>query len=393
MTYRKKFLALAAFAAGIFCLGRGDAQQAVVNTGYKVIGWNDLGMHCMDGKDYSIFGVLPPYNTIHAHVIDPSGRLIKTGTGYRVTYEAVRDPLTNTINTTSVGKTNFWQYALKLGFGALSPDVGLKGFRMPGSSNTPQAMPFSPADNTFLAEGIPIEPFADSTTSTFTKNYYPMMKLVARTSSGTILASTDIVLPTSDEMTCTVCHASGSGTLMARPAAGWVNNPDPAKDVKLNILRKHDDRFKSTSLYQSAATQRGYNTQGLEATVATTPILCAACHGSNALGLAGVSGVEPLTTAMHKLHSSSVDPVSNLALNNWNNRDACYRCHPGPQTQCLRGAMGSLKNSSGAFVIQCQSCHGNMNSVAVATRTGWLQEPNCQSCHTGTAASNSGQIV
>jgi hypothetical protein len=26
---------------------------------YKLVGWNDLGMHCFDGKDYSVFGVLP----------------------------------------------------------------------------------------------------------------------------------------------------------------------------------------------------------------------------------------------------------------------------------------------------------------------------------------------
>jgi hypothetical protein len=27
---------------------------------FRIIGWNDLGMHCFDGKDYSVFGVLPP---------------------------------------------------------------------------------------------------------------------------------------------------------------------------------------------------------------------------------------------------------------------------------------------------------------------------------------------
>ncbi len=45
-------------------------------TAFKLIGWNDLGMHCDDGRDYSIFGVLPPYNTIHAHLIDGTGTLV-----------------------------------------------------------------------------------------------------------------------------------------------------------------------------------------------------------------------------------------------------------------------------------------------------------------------------
>ena len=28
-----------------------------------LLGWNNLGMHCMD-SDYSVFSVLPPYNTV-----------------------------------------------------------------------------------------------------------------------------------------------------------------------------------------------------------------------------------------------------------------------------------------------------------------------------------------
>jgi hypothetical protein len=85
------------------------------NAGYKLIGWNDLGMHCFDGKDYSVFAVLPPYNTIHAHLLDSTGKLVTSGTGYAVTYEAVTHPLTNTINTTSIGKTNFWEFRLRGG--------------------------------------------------------------------------------------------------------------------------------------------------------------------------------------------------------------------------------------------------------------------------------------
>ena len=34
---------------------------------YKVLGWNDLGMHCMD-SDYSVFSILPPFNNLHAQV-------------------------------------------------------------------------------------------------------------------------------------------------------------------------------------------------------------------------------------------------------------------------------------------------------------------------------------
>lgn len=361
--------------------------------GYKLIGWNDLGMHCFDGKDYSVFAVLPPFNTIHVHLIDSAGNLVTSPSGYTLTYQAINDPLTNTLNTTSIGKTNFWQYAAALGFGLLSPDMGLKGFAMPGSGNVPQAMSFSTADNTWQAVGIPITPYADSAMPPNPVNYFPMMRLTAKNSSGTVLGTTDIVLPISDEMTCATCHSSNSVSNAAKPAAGWVNNTDPAKDVKLNILRKHDDRFKTSSVFLSASQSFGYGTSGLESNYPNKPILCATCHGSNALGLAGYSGIPPLTTSMHTLHATVVDPATNTTLDSDATRNGCYRCHPGPKTQCLRGAMATLKTASGANEIECQSCHGNLTAVGTANRQGWLQEPACQMCHSGTAVSNNGQIV
>lgn len=371
----------------------GTSAPPPTTAGYKLIGWNDLGMHCFDGRDYSVFGVLPPFNTIHAHLMDATGKLITSPSGYSVTYQAINDPLTNTMNTTSAPKTNFWQYAAALGFGALNPDVGLKGYAMPGTGNTPQAMTFSTSDNTWTATGIPITPYADAANSSYPTNYFPMMRLSAKDSSGNTIARTDIVLPVSDEMTCSVCHSSTSTSAAAEPASGWVNDSNPLRDVKLNILRKHDDRFKSNSLFQSAAAQAGYSTQGLEATVSSKPVLCDACHASNALSLPGVSGVPPLTTAMHSLHATVIDPTTNQTMNAGTTRQTCYHCHPGPNTQCLRGAMGSLKTSAGSYRIECQNCHGSMSNMAVATRQGWLDEPNCQSCHTGTATKNSGQIV
>ena len=355
---------------------------------FKVIGWNDLGMHCMDGKDYSVFGVLPPYNTIHAHLVDMSGSLVTAPAGFTVTYQAVTDPLTNTLNTTSVGKSNFWTYAGALGFSSLvlAPDEGVTGSFMPGSNNTPQPMTFSSADNTWVATGIPMLPFSDAGVT----NYFPMMRLTAKNSSGTVLATTDIVLPTSDEMSCIFCHASNTGSVAARPSLGWVNNPDPAKDTKFNILRKHDDRFKNTAQFQSAATQVGYNTAGLEATVASTTVLCYRCHSTNAFPINGVAGIEALTTAVHRLHATAVDPATGATLDSSTMRAACYNCHPGPKTQCLRGAMGTLKTITGANAIECQSCHGNLSTLAVASRSGWLSEPGCQNCHVGTATNNAG---
>ena len=54
--------------------------------------------------------------------------------------------------------------------------------------------------------------------------------------------------------------------------------------------------------------------------------------------------------------------------------------------------MGSAVAADGTTSMQCQSCHGTMSQVGASTRTGWLDEPNCQQCHTGSATQNNGQI-
>jgi len=81
-----------------------------------------------------------------------------------------------------------------------------------------------------------------------------------------------------------------------------------------------------------------------------------------------------------------------LNLGDSANRAACYRCHPGSTTRCLRGAMGGAVAADGSMEMQCQSCHGSMSQVGSTNRVGWFMEPNCQSCHTGTATHNNGQI-
>jgi len=353
---------------------------------WRIIGWNDLGMHCMDGSDSSVSSVLPPFNNIHAQVVDSNGKLVTSPGSLTITYEAVSDPA-GSINKTSATKTNFWQYVQAL-FGTSLPfDTGLAGFRMPGPSNMPQAMKFDATHNWFEADGVPITPYDDAGQ----KNYYPMMRLRVKDFGGNTLATTDIVLPVSDEMDCKACHASNSDAA-ARPTKGWVNNSDPAKDAKYNILRMHDQK-QQPGAFAALIAKAGYNAQGLEATALSgTPVLCERCHSSNALPGLGIAGVSRLTRAVHFHHQSVSDPLTGLTMDQSTNRSACYRCHPGSVTKCLRGVMGNAVDATGNMIIQCQNCHGTMSVVAKATRVGWFDEPNCQNCHTGTAVHNSGQI-
>jgi hypothetical protein len=354
---------------------------------WTVIGWNDLGMHCMDA-DYAVFSLLPPFNTIHAQVVDPAGQLIVDPNGIAVTYEAVADP-DGSINRTSVGKSNFWEFVEDLFGVSLGVDQGLAGHAMPGALNRPQAMSFDAAAGWFSATGIPITPYDDNGN----KNSYPLMRLTARDAQGGVLATTDIVLPVSDEMSCAACHASGASPA-ARPFEGWINDPDPERDFRLNVLLLHDDRVGFREEFKTAVAAVGYNLDGLFATAVNdgTPVLCARCHASEALPGSGLEGITPLTQAIHRRMAFAQDPANGLPLDAVENRSACYRCHPGSVTRCLRGAMGRAVAADGTLTMQCQSCHGRMTDVASPDRVGWLDEPNCQSCHTGTATNNSGSI-
>lgn len=381
-TLRRICTALLALAGCSTPLRAGNGQ-------WTLTGWNNLGMHCMD-DDYSVFSILPPFNTVNAQLMDQNGRLVTNpaAAGIILTYQAAPDA-DGSINCTAAGKTNFWEFAPATYGVNLPIDKGLGGTSMPGPANTPQQLTWDERMKWFEALGIPVTPVDDAGHA----NPYPLMRITARNAAGALLAKTDVVLPVSAEMNCRACHASGTGP-QAQPAAGWVNDPNPKRDHRLNILRLHDERHAASQLYQTALAANGYSAEGLydSAVNHANPALCAKCHASEALGTGGYPGVAPLTRSMHARHATALNPEDSLPLGSSQSRNSCYQCHPGSATRCLRGAMGSSISADGTMAMQCQSCHGGMNDVGSATRTGWLHEPTCQSCHTGDALSNSGLI-
>jgi hypothetical protein len=269
-------------------------------------------------------------------------------------------------------------------FGASpAPDQGLTGKYT--AMKTPQAMDYDATDKMFFAEGIPITPYDDANK----KNTYPLVKVVARDNTGKLLAQARVVLPVSDEMSCASCHASNTGSAEAMPRAGWANAGHPERDYKMNILRRHDDKHQATAAFASAANAliaaNKYPAtlrNGLAVMASGgNPVLCASCHGSNALPGTGVSGVKPLTEAIHGHHAMVKDAKTGVLLDSITNRSACYQCHPGSETKCLRGAMGNAVDANGTATMDCQSCHGGMSVVGRPGRVGWLDQPNCQACH------------
>jgi len=284
---------------------------------YIIIGWNDLGMHCAN-KDFQRMCILPPYNNMYAQIIkkgtETSLPEVVTS-GFTVNYSIPG-------NTYSVGKTNFWDYAQQLFNVNLSPNIGLTGVGLTGTMNQ--------AGNYYVVEGVPITPYQDN--DLLNENPYQLALLQA---TGTAAFSTQNVMPVSNEISCVSsgCHNSEQG-----------------------ILNEHEE-------------EGGFNP-------ANTPILCADCHGSNALGMPGVPEYGSLSYVIHNKHK--------------NHTNNCYKCHPGTNTQCFRDVM----HTAG---MVCQDCHGNVANVAGTIASGrqpWLNEPSCgsSSCHGSNFAEEPGKL-
>jgi hypothetical protein len=99
---------------------QGFAQKKVQNApavcsgspGTLAFGFNNLGMHCYD-NDYSVFSILPPFNTVNAQVVrrgtGGNKPVILDQTQANLYYWAVKDEK-GSINKTSKDRTNFWDY-------------------------------------------------------------------------------------------------------------------------------------------------------------------------------------------------------------------------------------------------------------------------------------------
>ncbi len=478
----------------------GDNPPPTSGGSIRILAANDLGMHCAD-KDYQVFSILPPFNVVHAQVIqkgtDASHPRILTNNDVSVNYAATSNPDDpvglDSINTTSansptVFKTNFWETdgngrtlggltyerlypatILQL-FEPLASDTGIPvpdvavlpdliatQQKMPGilniyTANDPQEFLRFDKDvhffgsvisnaNWFAADGIPLLPVDDQGR----ENPYPLMKVSATSKTGQTLDSVDVVLPVASEANCQNCHADpndhgdGAATtfasvdfdiVLAKDAPG-VDSEKLANAAKINILRLHDikhgAKYTSSVDGSAAVCDAANNPNDPNCLANQTPIQCAQCHYTPALDLTqqgpqdettqGIKGRQQtrhisMSRAMHFTHSTFKDSLGNpafpsmpqaddpqrtsggVAVNDFEQNileETCYQCHPGTNTQCLRGAM-----FSGGVV--CQDCHGGMQQVGndysdtsphtlanASKRIPWATEPKCQSCHTGDA--------
>ena len=372
--------------------GGGGGGGGTGTPAYRILATNDLGMHCVDA-DFSTFTILPPFNVVDAQVLrtDASGRpSLQTDAAVSLRYSAVADA-NGSINSRSADKTNFWTYAARAYGANLAPGEGLKGLYMPAEATSPAQTSFAwqAAAGLFKAEGVPIVPVDDAGHV----NRYPLMRLTATDkASSQAVATLDVVLPVSEETTCRDCHATGASAARSNTLA-WSTATDVEVQSRENVLLLHDSRM-GTRL------------------MASRPVLCAGCHYSAALDLQGTGpagaqvGRPTMSAAMHEYHAGRMRDANGVAFADQfvrqggappaPDRQACYLCHPGKSTQCLRGAMTDS--------VTCQNCHGNMSATGGAAplaaggsidgrndgsrRRPWTDLPRCQSCHTGDAGSH-----
>jgi len=276
--------------------------------------------------------ILPPYNTLWAQVVrrgDPP-RLVTDG--LTVEYRVVD-------NTSSSGKTDdlggafaqFWQNVEALFGVALEIDTGLN-LQDPAVHNGLSGQ-MALVDDHFEVHGVPVVPVNDAGAW----NPYQVAEVTVRDAGGAIVAQTRTTIPTSDEIDCARCHGA----------------TDPLGD----LMAEHDDEHE-TNL------------------VGEAPVLCAACHGSPALGLPiGEAGLY-LSDAIHGGHSE---------------RGAtCYDCHPGERTQCSRSLRHTAEDGN------CTTCHGSLSAMSESIhegRTPWADEPACAACHEDVSQVDTGDTL
>lgn len=301
-------------------------------TGVTVIGWNDLGMHCMN-QDFSQFMILPPYNTLHAQVIEKhrqSPQIIESNV--RVLYQVPG-------NTRSSNKTNFWKYAQALLGKTIVPDVGLSGNRLSGEMT-------ATGQGDWVVTGIPLTPRQDWGMI----NCFQLAEVRVQRQQR-VVAGTRAVVPVSWELRCDLCHHGGD-------------------DAPKSILDAHDRLHSEARLYDPAT---GGPAGG-------KPVLCGSCHAQPELGIPDNhnGAVSSLSMAMHHAHSSRMMDVMDSVPGG----NVCYACHPGPVTQCLRDVHAS-------HGMVCADCHAGgtkdsetaMLAIAAPGRQPWVSEPRCDDCH------------
>ncbi|HDQ41886.1 MAG TPA: cytochrome C [Desulfonatronum sp.] len=329
---------------------------------YVLLAWCTLGEKCISDCD-AHWSLLPAGSTIYA-------QLVRRDFSPEIVTDNVLITFTPPPGSTDpASQVEFWDYASSLVGKDLPRNVSAKGLGLSGTMTLNQGL------RTFVADGIPVLPYADDGSLA----PYPVFTIEAKDeASGEVLAMTKVVAPVSTEIGCRNCHG---GDWRRHGAMGI------AAETASDVLAVHDRRHKTSLLAQAR--------QG-------RPVLCQSCHPDPLLNAPGNPQLLNLPAAVHGFH------VHYLAGRP--DSEPCHACHPtGPDsfTFCSRGVHASQVG------LTCTNCHGTMEDHALTLlrgeqqvgkpkaellmrgvmprsvqtveeinpRTPWNDQPDCLSCH------------
>jgi hypothetical protein len=340
---------------------------------YKVVAWNDLGMHCAC-PSFAGFLLLPPFNTIRAQVFQfgPNDPVVVTSANAATLGLTIGYNMIDNTDALLQGDTYFKQwitYSPKL-FPGFQPVVGgkvqgLAGFGLSGN------MAYDSNLLDWKAVGIPAYPLVSSTPSLNimtdplggpNRNPYPVTNVFVKNASGTVVAQTNTVTPVAFGGCCT-CH------LKLAAANGYPATP-AGSFTYLGVMHGRN----SSGINIAMIDPDGDGVGG--------PVRCSWCHWDPAMGEAAAPGwpagtkllpgagtlkksVYSFSDVLHRFHTQ--DPLVLTTAYDPNIAKNCYDCHPGNNVNCYRGA--HVKTNTG---IWCTDCHGDLNQRVAA---GQLTQP------------------